>query len=117
MQHKAALVVAERNRVTTVVVDPTLTPTAIHVYEAIRTCWQTYDAAPSQYELQVACRCSSTSIQKAFKALKDRGHILVPKHATRYVRPVDMERRVLRDPPDPFSELQPEHQYWRDQPA
>jgi hypothetical protein len=99
----------------TTIVDPTLTPTAIHVYEAIRTCWLTYNAAPSQYELRVACRCSSTSIQKAFKALREKGHILVPKFGVRAVRPVDMERRVLRDPPDPFEELEEKTAYWRDQ--
>ena len=39
---------------TTTVIDPTLTPTTIHVYEAIRQCWIVYGEAPSQYNLQVA---------------------------------------------------------------
>lgn len=100
---------------TTTVIDPTLNPTTVHVYEAIRTCWLTYNAAPSQYELQVACRCSNTSVQKSLKQLRDRGHILQPKFSTRFVKPVDMERRVYKHPPDPFEELTGGPVYWKAQ--
>lgn len=97
----------------TVVIDETLNPITVHVYEAIRTCWAVYNQAPSQYEIQVACRCSNTSVQKALKQLRDRGHILQPKFSTRFVKPVDMERRVYKVAPDPFAELEPEIQYWK----
>ena len=101
----------------TTVIDPTLTPTTIHVYAALVECWQIYGQSPSQYELQVACRCSNTSIQKSIKALKDRGHILSAKFGVRSLKVVDMDRRVLRDPPDPFAELEEPVRYWKDQPA
>lgn len=100
----------------TTVIDPTLTPTTIHVYAAIVSCWATYGQAPSQYELQVACRCSNTSIQKSLKVLRDKGHILQPKFSTRSVKPVDFSRRVFKAPPDPFAELTPTV-YWKDQVA
>ena len=100
---------------TTTVIDPTLTPTTIHVYAALVECWRAYGQSPSQYELQVACRCSNPSIQKSLKNLRDRGHIISPKYGVRAIRPVDMDRRVLRDPPDPFAELEEPMKYWRDQ--
>ena len=100
---------------TTTVIDPTLTPTTIHVYEAIRQCWIVYGEAPSQYNLQVACRCSNTSVQKSLKSLRDKGHILHAKFSVKSMKPVDMERRVFRDPPDPFAELEEPVRYWKDQ--
>lgn len=99
----------------TVVVDETLTPTTIHIYEAIRTCWVVYGMAPSQYQLQVACRCSNTSVQKSLKVLRDKGHILHTKFSVKSMRPVDMERRVYKTEPDPFAELEEPVRYWKDQ--
>jgi hypothetical protein len=98
------------------IIDPTLTPTTVHVYAALVDCWRIYGMSPSQYELQVACRCSNTSIQKSLKNLRDRGHIISPKYGVRAIRPVDMDRRVLRDPPDPFAELEEPVRYWKDAP-
>jgi len=100
----------------TVVIDPTLNPTTVHVYAALVQCWQLYGMSPSQYELQVACRCSNTSIQKSIKQLRDRGHIIAPKFGVRSIKPVDMERKVYKHPPDPFEELDPPV-YWKAPPA
>lgn len=100
----------------TVIIDPTLSPTTIHVYEAIRTCWLCYGEAPSQYQLQVACRCSNTSVQKSLKVLREKGHILHAKFSVKSMKPVDMERRVYKHAPDPFAELDPDQtRYWKDQ--
>lgn len=99
----------------TTVIDPTLTPTTIHVYAALVECWRVYGQSPSQYELRVACHCSSTSIQNALRILRDKGHIRREKFSVRGIHPVDMDRRVLRDPPDPFAELEEPHVYWVDQ--
>ena len=97
----------------TTVIDPTLTPTTVHVYAALVDCWRIYGMSPSQYELQVACRCSNTSIQKSLKVLRERGFITAPKFGVRSVKPTDMERRIFRDPPDPFAELEEPRQYWK----
>lgn len=99
----------------TTIVDPTLTPTTIHVYAAIVSCWKIYGQSPSQHELRIACRCSITSIQKSLKVLRDKGHIRREKFAVRGIHPVDMDRQIYRDPPDPFAELAEPVQYWRDQ--
>lgn len=98
-----------------IVIDPTLNPTTVHVYAALISCWQLYNQSPSQYELQVACRCSNTSVQKSLKQLRDRGHIIAPKFSVRGIKPVDMDRKVYKIAPDPFAELEPEIQYWKAQ--
>jgi hypothetical protein len=99
----------------TIVVDDSLSPLQIRVYAAITSCWSTYGQSPSQYELQVACRCSNTAIQNALKALRDRGHIIAPKFGVRSLKPVDLDRRVLKEEPDPFSDLIENEKYWKDQ--
>jgi hypothetical protein len=46
----------------TQIVDTDLTPVQARIYEAVRQCWQVYQMAPSQYELQRAVGCSSTKV-------------------------------------------------------
>lgn len=86
-------------------IHPTLRPLHAEVYEAIREAWYWFGEAPSQYELQRACKCSSTSIQNAFRELRKRGLIVAPKFGTRAVKPTDINRTVSREPPDPWAEL------------
>ena len=102
----------------TTVIDPTLTPTTIHVYAALVECWNLYNMSPSQYELQVACRCSNTSIQKSLKVLREKGFITAPKFSVRGIKPTDFDRKVYRDPPDPFEELENDGspRYWKAHP-
>lgn len=101
----------------TIVIDPTLTPTTVHVYAALVECWELYGMSPSQYELQVACRCSNTSIQKSIKALRDKGFITAPKFGVRSIKPTDFDRKIYKEPPDPFEELAYDGpRYWKAKP-
>jgi hypothetical protein len=94
------------------VVDPTLSPLHADVYEAIREAWELFDGAPSQLELQRACRCSGTSIQNAFRELRRRGWLLAPKFGYRVCKPTDMERTVSTLPPDPWEDLTTGPRFW-----
>lgn len=86
-------------------VHPTLSPYHADIYEALREAWFWFGAAPSQYELQTACRCSSTTVQQAFRELRKRGLILAPKFSTRSAKPTDMSRTISTAPRDPWGEL------------
>lgn len=70
---------------------------------------------PSKQELQLACRCSSTTVNQAFAELRRRGLIVAPKHQVRAVRPTDLERTISKAPLDPWSELAEEDgpKFWR----
>jgi len=96
----------------TQVVDTDLTPVQARIYEAIRQCWQVYQMAPSQYELQRAVGCSSTSVQNAMRILKRKGYLSATKFAIRGARPTDMERTVLNAPPDPFAAFDDPERFW-----
>lgn len=98
-----------------ITVDKTLTKLNTRVYEAIRTCWQIYGEGPSQYNLQRACGCSSTSIQNSLRILRSRGYIVSPKFAIKSAKPSDPDRVLLNDDPDPFAELEEPEKFWRDQ--
>lgn len=90
------------------VVDPTLTPTWIRLYEAIRQGWIKNGYCPSQSELIRAVGCSQASIQNAQRELTAAGHITREKFMARSSRPVDMNRRLFREPPpqkDPWASL------------
>ena len=100
---------------TTTVVDPDLTPVQAKIYEALRQCWLVYGQAPSQYELQRAVGCSSTSVQNDIRSLRNKGYITAVKFGIRNAKPSDMERQVLNQPVDPFAELEPAPTYWKDQ--
>lgn len=96
-------------------VDPDITELHCEVYMAIKECWETYGEAPSQFQLQQACHCSSTSIQRAFSVLRKKGYIIAPRGAAKYVRPTDMERELRHSPRDPWAELSEKPRfYWRD---
>lgn len=61
---------------------------------------------PSKQELQLACRCSSTTVNQAFAELRRRGLIFAPKHSVRSARPTDLERTISKEPLDPWAELE-----------
>ena len=100
---------------TATVVDPDLTPVQAKIYEALRQAWIIYGMAPSQYELQRAVGCSSTSVQNAIRSLRNKGYVTAVKFSIRGARPSDMDRQVLNQPVDPFAELEPAATYWKDQ--
>lgn len=86
-------------------VDETLRPLHADIYEALREAWYWFGAAPSQHELQLACRCSSTTVQQAFRELRKRGLILAPKFGVREAKPTDMDRTVSCAPLDPWADI------------
>ena len=96
----------------TTVVDTDLTPVQARIYEAVRQCWRIYGQAPSQYEVQRAVGCSSTSVQNAYRVLKRKGYFSGTKFAVRGARPTDMEREVLCAPPDPFAAFDDPELFW-----
>lgn len=92
-----------------------LSPYHARIYEAIRERWWFFGDAPSHYELQIACRCSSTTVQQAFAELRKRGLILAPKHGVRTVKPTDLTRTISPEPLDPWADLTAEEgkpKYW-----
>ncbi len=96
-------------------VDPDVTELHCEIYMAIKECWETYGHAPSQFELQRACKCSTTSIQKAFASLRKKGYILAPRGGMRAVRPTDMNRDLRHSPRDPWEELSEKPRvFWKD---
>lgn len=60
---------------------------------------------PSKQELQLACRCSSTTVNQAFAELRRRGLIIAPKHSVRSARPTDIERTISKTEPDPWADV------------
>lgn len=86
------------------VIDPTLRPSYVWVYEAIRQAITEHGISPSKNELQKAVGCSSTTVINAVRELKKRGHITERKFETRSIRLVDPERRILREPLPPWEE-------------
>lgn len=95
-------------------VDPTLRPFHVDVYEALRQAWLEYGSGPSQYELMLACRCSSTTVINGLRELKKRGLITAPKFGQRTAKPTDLDRTVSREPISPWAELDETPQkFWR----
>lgn len=110
-------------------VHPDMSPYHIRIYEAIReylwygigqdpanrTDRSLPGEGPSKQELQLACRCSSTTVNQAFAELRRRGLIVAPKFGVRMVRPTDIERTISKAEPDPWAELSEEDgpKYWR----
>lgn len=93
--------------------DPTIRKFHLAVYEAIRECWIDYGVSPSQVELSHACLCSTTTVIQAIRELKKRGYITAQKSRARSLKPVDIDLRLIREPPDPWGELQPVKRYWK----
>jgi len=92
------------------IVDPRMTPTWIRMYEFIRQHWIQHGYAPSQNEVMRAARCSMASIQNGFRELTKAGHVEHQKFQQRSIKPVDLERKLYREPPDPwasFADRQP----------
>ena len=58
---------------------------------------------PSQYELQVATRCSSTTVRKAILELRRRGLVEQKKFSARSLRPTDVSRTISKEPLDPWA--------------
>ena len=92
---------------------PDMSPYTVRVYEAIRERWFYFGTGPSQFELQIACRCSSTTVRHAFADLRRRGLILAPKYGVRTSKPTDMGRTISVAPLDPWAELSDDGpKYW-----
>lgn len=100
-------------------VHPDMSQYHVNIYNALREYWwygigqdpanrTDRDApglGPSKYELQIACRCSSTTVNQAFAELRRRGLIIAPKHGVRASRPTDLERTISKEPLDPWADL------------
>lgn len=95
-------------------VHPDMSPYHVRVYEAVREHWWYKGSAPSQYELQIACRCSSTTVHQAFAELRRRGLVTAPKHGVRQVKPTDMTRTISVASLDPWAEIAADDgpQFW-----
>lgn len=87
------------------VVDTDITPTWLDIYEFIRAHWRKHGYAPSQSEIMREIGCSSASVQNAFRVLRKHGHITYQKSVPRSIKPVDINRRLWRTPPDPWASL------------
>jgi hypothetical protein len=70
---------------------------------------------PSQYELQIACRCSSTTVRQALAELRKRGLIEHPKFSARSMKPTDISRTISKEPLDPWAILDEDEgpRYWK----
>lgn len=96
-----------------VIVDKTLTPAYIAVYNAIREGIVEHDLCPSQTELRKAIGCSSTTIVNAVRELKARGYITQEKFVTRGISLVDPNIRLSRKEIDPWEEDLDTPRIWR----
>lgn len=94
------------------VVDETLRPTAVEIYEAIRQAWVTHEMAPTARELQVATGYSSTTVATVCNILERKGHITRQKFKERSVRPVDLARKLSNKPVAPWDEDLDTPQIW-----
>lgn len=90
-----------------VVVDPSITALQNDIYEAIKEAWRIGGMAPTQSEIARAMPCSVGAVQVALKALRKGGHITTGYYKERSAKPVDMERTIVRKPPDPWDDLAP----------
>lgn len=95
------------------VVDPSLTPAYIEVYNAIREAILHHKTAPSQTELRNALGCSSTTVVNALRELRKRGYIEHQKYTVRGLSLVDPELRLSRKPVDPWEEDLDTPRIWR----
>lgn len=96
-----------------IVVDPSLTPAYIEVYNAIREAILRHKIAPSQTELRRALGCSSTTVVNALRELKKRGYIEQQKFAVRGLSLVDHDLKLSRKPVDPWEEDLDTPNIWR----
>ena len=94
------------------ILDPALRPFHIDVYNAIREAWTDYGSSPSKDELARACRCSSTTVHQAINSLCAKGHLIAPRFAARALKPVDIDRVLIREPIDPWATLVPPSKFW-----
>jgi DNA-binding GntR family transcriptional regulator len=97
-------------------VHPDMSIYHVHVYSALREAWWYFGSAPSQYEIQLACRCSSTTVHQAYAELRRRGLITAPKHGTRVAKPTDLTRTISKTEPDPWADLVEDDgkpKYWK----
>jgi DNA-binding transcriptional MocR family regulator len=97
------------------VTDPTLRPTWVTVYAALREYWLLTGQGPSKDELMRAAKVSMTTVIQAVNELRRRGYVTAPKHQIRSVRPTDLERIITNRPPDPWAELDEgtESRFWK----
>lgn len=94
------------------VIDKDIRPYHLAIYEAIREAWIDYGASPSRDELSQAVKCSLATVNQGIAVLRQRGYIEAPKYAVRMLKPTDINRVVLRAPPDPWDDLLPPKKYW-----
>lgn len=87
----------------------------IPVYEALREAWNEHGRGPSQYELSLSCKCSTTSVINALRLLRKRGYIHAPAGGYRTTKPVDLDLTLSAEEPDPWADLdeKPANRYWR----
>lgn len=85
------------------VVDKKMTPTWVRIYEFVRNHWIEAGYAPSQTQIMRAVGCSMASIQNGFRELSKAGHIEHQKHIARSIKPVDLQRKLYREAPDPWA--------------
>lgn len=86
------------------IVDPSLAPATIEVYNAIREALIKYQIAPSQPELARAVGCSGTTVVKALSALRKKNYIDHQRYTTRGVTLPDPDLRLSRKSVDPWDE-------------
>lgn len=87
------------------VVDPNLTALQLEIYEYVRTYWLSHGYAPTQREIQLATHCSGTAVRNAMRALGNGKHITTQRFVERSITPVDLQRTLVRYPPDPWENL------------
>lgn len=87
------------------VIDPTLTPSWLAVYEVIRQHWIRHGYAPSQSDVMRAIGCSQLTVRNAYKQLTRQGHVVWQKHESRAIKPVDLHRKIYKVEPDPWATL------------
>jgi DNA-binding transcriptional MocR family regulator len=87
------------------VTDPTLRPTWVTVYAALREYWLLTGQGPSKDELMRAAKVSMTTVIQAINELRRRGYVVSPKFGVRQTKPTDLDRVISREPPDPWAEL------------
>ena len=95
-----------------VVVDPTLRPTHLAVYEAIRQAWLHKNIGPSIRDISRATGYSTTSIYTAINELQAKNHVIRHKFKERGLHPVDLARKLSDTPIAPWDEDLDTPQIW-----
>lgn len=94
------------------VVDPSLRPPHIEVYNALLEAWREYGFSPSKIELRNATHYSITTVNKVVKDLKSKGYIYAPKFQVRALKPTDLDRTISIAPLPPWEDLTPKKVYF-----